>query len=263
MTNYADFYGLVYDGEYLSNRGSSHGAENNLGWTVMPFSGSGYADPGCRFKFVSIDAEPADPNAGLPLLTTDTDNPVWYRIRNTRFFAKDKPSYALYRGDDKKLGLTEKAEDATQFYFTGTADKGVMTAKIHNNANSNLMAGEALWNADGCDWYIKTHVSDQGGIDTKTGKTYEGVLICDKPDFKVNWYVGSSDTSIKLYDYQWNGNIFTIEEVSIPTGIQELKNDAGNGTGAAIHSYKVLRDGRLVIVRGKQAYTVTGLSIRD
>lgn len=257
MTNYADYYGLACDGAYLSNRGSSHGAENNLGWTVMPFDGSGYADPGCRFKFVSIDAEPDDPNAGLPRLTTDSDSPVWYRIRNTRFFAKAKPSYALYRAADKKLELTEKPENATQFYFTGTAEKGVMTAKIHNNANHYLMAGEALWNAAGCDWYIKTHVSDQGGIDTTTGKTYEGVLICDKPDFKVNWYVGSSDTSIKLYDYQWDGNIFTLEEVDMATGIGEMDHSPCTFESA----YKVLRDGRLVIVRGGQAYTVTGISI--
>lgn len=258
MTNYTDYYGLVYDGQYLSNRGSSHGAENNLGWTVMPFDGSDYGDQGCRFKFVSIDAEPADPNAGLPRATTDNDHPIWYRIRNTRCFAKDKPSYALYRGTDKKLGLTEKAEEATQFFFTGTADKGVMTAKIHNSVNDCLMAGEALWNTDGCDWYIKTHMSDQGGTDATTGKTYEGVLICNKPDFQANLYVGSSDTSIKLYDYQWDGNIFTLEEVDVATGI-EVKGTASAMPGSAC---KVLPGGRLVIVRGGQTFTVTGLCIK-
>ena len=57
-------------------------------------------------------------------------------------------------------------------------------------------------------------------MDATTGQTYEGVLICNSPDFKVNWYVGSSETAIKLYDYQWDGNIFTLEEVGVPTGVK-------------------------------------------
>ena len=228
MTSYADYFGLVFDGEYLSNRGSSHGADNNLGWVVMPFAGSGYADPGCRFKFQSIDAAPVDPNIGLPKLTTDVSQPVYYRIRNTRFFAKNKPSYAYFRAADKKLGLTDNIDEATQFFFTGTVADGVVTAKIHNNANASLMAGEALWNDEGCDWYIKTHVSDQGGTDVTTGRAYEGVLICDSPDFQANWYVGSSDTSIKLYDFQWDGNIFTLEEVVIGDADEELIKSIDN-----------------------------------
>lgn len=150
---------------------------------------------------------------------------MWYRIRNTRCYANNKASYARYLTYNKKLSLTADLDKATQFYFTGAVEDGVMTAKIHNSVNANLMAGEALWNAKGYDWYIKTHVSDQGGTDAKTGKTYEGVLICDKSDFKVNWYVGSSDTSIKLYDYQWDGNIFTLEEVEAPTGTEEMENE--------------------------------------
>ena len=257
MTNYANYYGLVIDGKYLSNRGSSHGVENNLGWVVMPFDGSSYGDPGCRFKFVSIDADPDDPNAGLPKLTTDAEDPVYYRIRNTRFFAKDKPSYALFRDEDKKLGLTNSLDEATQFYFTGSVEKGVVTAKIHNNANDLLMAGEALWNAEGCDWYIKTHTSDQGGTDATTGQVYEGVLICNNPDFKVNWYVGSSDTSIKLYDYQWDGNIFTLEEMehSGPVGVADLLQKDLSGT------YKLVRNNRIIIVRHGQQYTVTGIEL--
>ena len=241
MTSYADYFGLVFDGEYLSNRGSSHGAANDMSWVVMPFDGSNYGDPGCRFKFLSIDAEPVDPNEGLPKLTTDTSKPVYYRIRNTRFFAKNKDSYALYRGDDKKLGLTNNLDEATQFYFTGSIEDGVMTAKIHNNANSNLMAGEALWNEEGCDWYIKTHVSDQGGTDATTGRAYEGVLICDKPDFQANWYVGSSDTSIKLYDFQWDGNIFTLEEVIIGDADEELAKSIDNALNSLRSNFNAAR----------------------
>ena len=241
MTTYAEYFGLVFDGEYLSNRGSSHGSENNLGWVVMPFDGSSYGDPGCRFKFVSIDAEPDDPNAGLPKLTTDVSSPVYYRIRNTRFFAKNKPSYALYQADNKKLGLTDNPDEATQFFFTGSVADGVVTAKIHNNANTNLMAGEALWNAEGCDWYIKTHVSDQGGTDATTGKAYEGVLICDNPNFQANWYVGSSDTSIKLYDFQWDGNIFTLEEVVIGDVDEELAKSIDNALNSLRNNYNAAR----------------------
>ena len=241
MTTYGDYYGLFVDGEYLSNRGSSHGTENNLGWVVMPYDGGNYEDKGCRFKFVSIDAEPDDPNVGLPKLTTDMANPVYYRIRNTRFFAKNKPSYALYRADDKKLGLTDNPDEATQFYFTGSVADGVVTARIHNNANDRLMAGEALWNDEGCDWYIKTHVSDQGGTDATTGRAYEGVLICDNPDFQVNWYVGSSDTSIKLYDFQWDGNIFTLDEVVIGDADEELAKSIENMLASVRNNYNKAR----------------------
>ena len=116
-----------------------------------------------------------------------------------------------------------------------------MTAKIHNNANSNLMAGEALWNEEGCDWYIKTHVSDQGGTDATTGRAYEGVLICDKPDFQANWYVGSSDTSIKLYDFQWDGNIFTLEEVIIGDADEELAKSIDNALNSLRSNFNAAR----------------------
>ncbi len=241
MTSYADHFGLFVDGEYLSNRGSSHGAENDMSWVVMPYAGGDYTDPGCRFRFLSIDAEPVDPNVGLPKLTTDLEKPTYYRIRNTRFFAKNKPSYAYFRAADKKLGLTDNLDEATQFYFTGSVADGVVTAKIHNNANSMLMAGEALWNDEGCDWYIKTHVSDQGGTDATTGRAYEGVLICDNPEFQVNWYVGSSDTSIKLYDFQWDGNIFTLEEVVIGDADEELAKSITNARNSLRNNFATAR----------------------
>ena len=118
---------------------------------------------------------------------------------------------------------------------------GIVTAKIHNNANASLMAGEALWNEEGCDWYIKTHVSDQGGTDATTGKAYEGVLICDNPDFQANWYVGSSDTSIKLYDFQWDGNIFTLEEVVIGDADEELIKSIDNMFTSIRNNYNKAR----------------------
>ena len=222
MTTYANYFGLVIDGLYLCNRGSSHGAENNMGWVIMPYDGSYYTDNGCRFKFVSIDASPEDLNAGLPELTTDLGNPVFYRIRNARFAAQGKINYAQFVGESKKLALTSNPDEATQFYFTGSAENGIMTARIHNKDNSLLMAGEAAWDDEGCDWYIKEYVSDQGGTDATTGQTYAGYLICDNTEFKVNWYVGSSDTSIKLYDYKWDGNIFHIEKVVVGDADEEL-----------------------------------------
>ena len=103
------------------------------------------------------------------------------------------------------------------------------------------MAGEALWNEEGCDWYIKTHVSDQGGTDATTGRAYEGVLICDKPDFQANWYVGSSDTSIKLYDFQWDGNIFTLEEVIIGDADEELAKSIDNALNSLRSNFNAAR----------------------
>ena len=214
MTNYPDYFGITVNGSFISDRGTTHGAENNMSWVVMPFAGSGYGDRGCRFKFTSIDAEePEEPEAVLPELTTDPNEPVYYRIRNARFASQNKINYAMFQGENEKLGLTSNPDEATQFYFTGTIDDKVLVARIHNNANSLLMAGESEWNGEGCDWYIKEYVTDQGGTDVTTGQPYTGYVICDNPEFKVNWYVGSSDTSIKLYDYKWDGNIFHIEKV--------------------------------------------------
>ncbi|MBQ8050084.1 MAG: sulfatase-like hydrolase/transferase [Bacteroidaceae bacterium] len=222
MTSYSGYFGITIDGLYISNRGSSHGADCNMNWVVMPYDGSSYADRGCRFKFISPDAGPDDPNAGLPEVTTNPAEPVYYRIRNARFAAQGKINYAMFRSNSQKLGLTDNPDEATQFYFTGSAADGVLTAKIHNNANDLLMAGEASWNSEGCDWYIKPYVSDQGGTDATTGQVYSGYLICDNTEFKVNWYVGSSDTSIKLYDYKWDGNIFHIEKVVVGDPDEEL-----------------------------------------
>lgn len=232
MTNDEGYYGLTVGGEFLSNRGSANGAENNLGWVVMPFAGSNYTDKGCRFKFVSIDY---NPNEGLPRLTTDPDNPVYYRIRNTRCYAQSKASYAYLHGANASLSLLAKPDRATKFYFTGTVENGLMTVKIHNSGNARLMAGEAKWDANGCDWYIKLHTTDQGGIDPTTGKPYAGVLICNTADFKESWYVGSSDSSIKLYGSQWDGNLFTLEEVEQPNAISPAPHESNRLTSGPIY----------------------------
>ena len=218
MTDNADYFGLTVDGKYLSNRGSTNGSANNMGWVVMPFEGSHYSDAGCRFRFIPATA---NPDAALPRLTTDVAHPICYRIRNSRCYASGKASYALFRNASVALSLTKNAEKATLFYFTGSVEKGVVTAKIHNNMNNKLMSAEAKWDDEGVDWYIKAHVSDQGGTDATTGHTYEGVLISNKTDFAANWYVGSSDATIKLYGHEWDGNIFELELVE-PDGIGEV-----------------------------------------
>lgn len=100
----------------------------------------------------------------LPELTTDSDSPIYYIIKNTR-----KGIYVTYTGDASQMTLAAEITDAALFYFTGTKNDNVLTVKIHNNNTDNLCAGHSSWTTEGTDWYITATRED--GLSISTSQT--------------------------------------------------------------------------------------------
>ena len=176
----------------------------------------------------------------LPFLTTDTKDPIIYRIQNTRRAAQGKASYWTVTN-----GLTASRESGVQVYFTGVKEGKVLKAKIHLKDSPNTLTANFKWSTTGIDWYIKEFTSAQGG-------GYTGVLISNAPDFPnayndvANdnglgcWYVSTSNTSPWLYGGQWDGSIFTCE-LDDPSRIDyvELAKDELISTVDYIKQYKI------------------------
>ena len=168
----------------------------------------------------------------LPLLTSDTSDPILYRIKNTRRTSKNTANYWT------TTGLSTNQADATQVYFTGSKNGSVLCVKIHSKDGQGTLLADFTW-GDGTDWYIKQFSSTQGGTDVTTGSVYKGVLISNASTFpNVNgdqpaadglgcWYVGSSNTAAWLYGGQWDGSIFTMEIVD-PSRLPQEEETAGS-----------------------------------
>ena len=146
----------------------------------------------------------------LPYLTTDAQNPILYRIKNTRRTAKGTANYWVMPN-----GLSTDKAAAEEVYFTGVKGSDYMRVKIHQKEGDKTLTADYTW-GEGIDWYIKEFESAQGG-------GYTGVLISNASTFPnvTNdkmaddglgcWYVGSNNTYPWLYGGQWDGSIFTLE----------------------------------------------------
>lgn len=161
---------------------------------------------------------------GLPTMTTDAENPVLYRIKNTRRSIQAKANYITSAGS-----LSANREDAVVVYFVGTITDGVVQAKMYDNATGLALAtvgdnnpaadvtSNFTWSAEGTDVYLKEKVSAQTS-------TYHGLLISMDGRFTDTltgeasggdvWYVGSSNPVAWAYSGQFDGSIFDLEPVA-------------------------------------------------
>lgn len=156
----------------------------------------------------------------LPLLTRDVNNPILYRIRNTRRTTQGRDNYWKMPN-----GLTAKQEEAMEVYFTGVQTSNYSRVKMCAKDGKALNA-DFTW-GEGTDWYMKEMKSAQGG-------NYTGVVISNAttfPDVTGNqpasdglgcWYVGTNDEATWLYGGQWDGSIFTLEIVDPSREMGEL-----------------------------------------
>ena len=98
---------------------------------------------------------------GLPQITTDLKNPIYYTIVNTR--SSEPGGLMYYAGDGigiKDGGCTSATlEDKYKFFFTGTYDE----LYVHNAATSNKFAkvgdgqhAKGSWTPDGAQWRVIT-----------------------------------------------------------------------------------------------------------
>lgn len=164
---------------------------------------------------------------GLPRLTTDTNNPVLYYIRNTRGVSAGKKNYWT-----SSNSLSTSASDAAVVYFVGSTSNGTATVKIINNADGKQLNKSMQWADEGIDWYIQERTSDQGGKDAGGYLAYKGVVISSglNADGTVAsygtstsyngtidgcWYASSSYDKVRCYTPTYDGSIFTLEPLNV------------------------------------------------
>lgn len=140
----------------------------------------------------------------LPELTTDTDNPVWYTIKNTR-----SGKYMNYVGDAAQMTQTTTTSAATLFYFTAAnveATEGFTAVKIHTYKTTNLLSSHNSWTADGVVWYL--HEDAKNTPATGLHITKEANL--------TGWNALNDANQSHITDYYSNdaGSIFVVEQVT-------------------------------------------------
>ena len=90
----------------------------------------------------------------LPEITTDTSNPIYYTILNTR--SSQPGGYMYYAGDNVGLKdggwtLTDGGlDDKYKFYFTGSHE----ALYVHNAATGNKLASVGSWTKEGAVWAV-------------------------------------------------------------------------------------------------------------
>ena len=111
----------------------------------------------CAFV-CSVWAGPTD----LPEMTEDTNNPVWYAIKNVR-----SGKNVTYAGDAATMTQQASATAASFFYLTSSTEGAV---KIHNYAaGDKLCAAYNSWTETGIDWYLAVQATGVS-ICTSTGE---------------------------------------------------------------------------------------------
>ena len=165
----------------------------------------------------------------FPELTTNSETPILYSIKNVRGNA-----YAEYNGASKSIQLHPSVRNVGGlFYFTAGATAG--TYKIHNYATTNKCAGVNSWTADGIDWYIKA----------SSNKNYNGLFISKTEsastdndawnDFQNNhtsvaWYNGGDAGSVWKFE-KFTGNVSDFD-IKMSTESEKhlyfFKNDRSN-----------------------------------
>ncbi len=88
----------------------------------------------------------------LVQITTDTSNPIYYTIYNTR--SQEPGGFMYYAGD--AVGIKDGCnsavlEDKYKFYFTGSDN----ALYIHNAATTNKLATVGSWTTEGTVWCVK------------------------------------------------------------------------------------------------------------
>ncbi|MEE0805168.1 MAG: hypothetical protein U0L77_07075 [Prevotellamassilia sp.] len=182
--------------------------DENKGWRHISGLQIGKSTP---FAFYEVKTQ-----SGLVELTENTENPVYYAIKNVR-----TGKYATYAGDEKQLKQIPGVSPDGLFYFTAgtaTAD-GQTVVKIHNySAEAKLCAGPNSWTETGIDWFLKpqaTGVSiansaDASGDDTSwndAGGNGVSIAYWNGPDAGSAWEIEKFEGEIPAFKTSTPENI--------------------------------------------------------
>lgn len=236
LSGYSGYLGVKIDGEYLSDRGSSHGNDVNMAWVVMPYAGGDYADPGCRYKFVSTEVP--RPNL-LPLLQEEGKEPQLYRMKNVRTgkyisFSGSLTNY-LPLVDDS---VADAWGDEVLFYFTGTEQDGVQTVRIHNVAAGQCLIGRNSWSAEGDNWYVRQTDDDSG------------ILLSRNADFSGSrgWYAANGGAYMDYGNATSSGSVWVAE--ALPPKAPELPQLSESKDRPVLYRVRNVRSGKYAAFSG-------------
>ncbi len=141
----------------------------------------------------------------LPEITEDTNNPVWYTIKNTR-----SNKYMSYAGDATQMTQDVLASANTLFYFTAPTNveavEGFTAVKIHTYKTTNLLSHYNSWTADGVVWYLHEDAKNTPAM---------GLHITKEANL-TGWNALNDANQSHITDYYSNdaGSIFVVEKVT-------------------------------------------------
>lgn len=150
----------------------------------------------------------------LPEITTDTSNPIYYTILNTR--SSQPGGYMYYAGDnvglkDGNWTLTDGGLDNKyKFYFTGTHE----ALYVHNAATGNKLASVGSWTEAGAVWAVG--VSPKGG-----GLAFgpQGGLDGNSCWNEKNYWTNDDTSDFTTWSANDDGSIFIcakVEDLCLP-----------------------------------------------
>lgn len=179
---------------------------------------------------------------GRPELTTDEEDPVWYKVKNVRGVIDNKGSYYVhYNSDSLKLGISAGAITTSSiFYFTegdATAVEGALSVKIHNyEAAGKAMKNIDSWVQGGESWLVKY-------FEPTNYAGYRGWTISKSADADVNdaWNNFRNEyTTVDVWSPDDMGSTWEFERVTYFTDIlhvndsvQALRDELG---AASLHA---------------------------
>ena len=220
VTNYTGYYGIqTTNGVLLCNRGTSHGSEDNMGWTIMTYSGNSTSDQGSRYTFMEAGKYEKPVAAGDVVKPSESifkmsDDEVHYlySIQNHRA----TPFYWVtgnYAGQPALQATQESYENTDsaglqQFYFMPGSTDDTFTMYTASGSPIAYIAGQTRgsWNngimsIDGTYDFMQYKADRAGDLqliktnyDGYYGIKAGGILISDRgtshgSDANRNWVI--------------------------------------------------------------------------
>ena len=220
VTNYTGYYGIqTTNGVLLCNRGTSHGSEDNMGWTIMTYSGNSTSDQGSRYTFMEAGkyekpiaaGDVVKPNESI-FKMSDNETHYLYSIQNHRA----TPFYWVtgnYAGQPALQATQESYENTDsarlqQFYFMPGSIDDTFTMYTASGSPIAYIAGQTRgsWNngimsVDGTYDFMQYKADRAGDLqliktnyDGYYGIKAGGILISDRgtshgSDANRNWVI--------------------------------------------------------------------------
>lgn len=215
----------------------------------------------------------------LVQITTDTSNPIYYTIYNTR---SDSPGgFLYYAGDDAGLkdGCTATTiEDKYKFYFTGSDNE----LYVHNAATTKKLASVTEWTKTGVVWCVIKRNDGNLAFGPKDGDLNDNVWWNEQNqgrDGYTTWNANDAGSGFVVepaseFAYPEIGKFYTIEAPLFEKVQGVAKGLVANGgnalgwntvdlTNKNYYWTLVNQDGNLYLKNVGTGFYINGDAVRD